>query len=75
MSRVIDPGFLVTVTHRSSFPRDYKTRFTTMKEMSWDEFEAMLIARGWPPEDARRERMAQEYGPLGDCDGDADPWA
>ncbi len=38
--------------------------------MTWDEFEKMLIENGWAPEDARRERQAQEYGVLGDCDGD-----
>jgi hypothetical protein len=38
--------------------------------MSWDEFEEMLIKNGWTPEDAKREREAQEHGDLGDCDGD-----
>jgi len=38
--------------------------------MSWDEFEAYLISVGWSSEDARREREAQEFGELGDCDGD-----
>ena len=39
-------------------------------DMSWDEFEQMLIQHGWTPEDAARERNAQEFGDLGDCDGD-----
>lgn len=45
------------------------------KDMSWDDFENMLIENGWEPEDAKKERQAQERGDLGDCDGDADPWA
>ena len=40
------------------------------KDMSWDEFECRLIEAGWSPEDAKREREAQEHGWLGDCDGD-----
>lgn len=44
-----------------------------MSEMTWDEFEAMLVSRGWTPEDAKRERQQQESGSLGDCDGDLTP--
>lgn len=42
-------------------------------DMSWDEFEQMLIENGWSPEEARKERQAQEHGALGDCDGDLEP--
>jgi len=42
------------------------------KEMTWDQFEQRLIEAGWKPEDAKREREAQEHGDLGDCDGDLD---
>jgi len=42
-------------------------------DLSWDEFEARLIKAGWPPEEARSERLAQEHGDLGDCDGDLEP--
>jgi cytochrome oxidase assembly protein ShyY1 len=38
--------------------------------VSWDDFEKMLIERGWSPEEAHAERMLQEHGWLGDCDGD-----
>lgn len=38
--------------------------------MTWDEFEQMLIDRGWSKEDAHAERVANETGDLGDCDGD-----
>lgn len=38
--------------------------------MTWDEFEQMLIDRGWTPEAAKTERQEQEHGDLGDCDGD-----
>lgn len=40
------------------------------ENLSWDEFEQRLIAAGWTPEDAARERAAQEFGAIGDCDGD-----
>ncbi len=40
------------------------------KDMSWDEFERMLVARGWSKEDAAAERQEQEHGVMGDCDGD-----
>jgi len=40
------------------------------KELTWDEFELMLIQAGWKPEDAKRERQEQEHGDMGDCDGD-----
>lgn len=30
------------------------------REMSWEEFEQILVARGWPPEDAHRERLLHE---------------
>lgn len=42
------------------------------KELTWDEFEKRLIAAGWKPADAHRERLEQEFGYLGDCDGDMD---
>ena len=45
------------------------------KDMTWDEFELMLIQAGWLPEAAKVEREANEQGDLGDCDGDLDPWA
>ena len=38
--------------------------------MEWDDFEQMLIDRGWSAEEAKAEREAQEHGGLGDCDGD-----
>lgn len=38
--------------------------------MTWDEFELMLIERGWNPDDAHKERLANEFGATGDCDGD-----
>lgn len=38
--------------------------------MSWDEFEQMLIENGWKPDDAKREREAQERGWSGDPDGE-----
>jgi hypothetical protein len=41
--------------------------------MSWDEFEQHLVSVGWAPEEAKREREAQEHGDLGDCDGDLEP--
>ena len=41
-------------------------------DMTWDQFEGMLIERGWSPDEAKREREAQENGALGDCDGDMD---
>lgn len=41
-------------------------------EMTWDQFEAHLIAVGWTPEEAKKEREANEKGELGDCDGDLD---
>lgn len=41
--------------------------------MTWGEFEQMLIDNGWTPEDAHAERLAQEEGDLGDCDGDLGP--
>jgi hypothetical protein len=40
------------------------------KDLTWDEFEARLIAAGWTPEAAHKERMEQEFGEAGDCDGD-----
>lgn len=40
------------------------------RDIEWDDFEKMLIAKGWPPEEAKKEREAQETGSLGDCDGD-----
>ncbi len=33
-----------------------------MRDMSWDEFEQMLIDAGWSAEDAKREREANEHG-------------
>ena len=42
-------------------------------EITWDEFEAKLIKAGWTPEDAKLERYRQQYGDLGDCDGDLEP--
>jgi len=41
--------------------------------VTWDEFERRLIDAGWPPEEAKAEREAQEHGWLGDCDGDLEP--
>ncbi len=43
------------------------------RDLSWDEFEQMLINHGWEPLDAKRERYEQEHGELGDCDGDLGP--
>jgi len=40
------------------------------KDMSCDEFEQRLIEAGWTPEDAKKEREANEKGSIGDCDGD-----
>jgi len=40
------------------------------KEMTWDEFEQMLVNQGWAPEDAKKERESQKHGDLGNCDGD-----
>lgn len=42
-------------------------------DISWDEFERVLIERGWSAEEAQKEREAQEHGELGDCDGDLEP--
>lgn len=42
--------------------------------MTWDEFEERLILAGWKPEDAHRERLEQEFGAAGDCDGDMEIW-
>ena len=42
-------------------------------DLSWDEFEVRLIEAGWSPEEAKREREANEHGDLGDCDGDLEP--
>jgi hypothetical protein len=39
-------------------------------DMTWDEFEQRLIEAGWSPEEAHKERLANEFGELGDCDGD-----
>lgn len=30
------------------------------REMSWEEFEQILVERGWSPEDAHRERLVHE---------------
>jgi hypothetical protein len=43
-----------------------------MADMTWDEFEQHLISVGWAKEDAHKEREAQEFGTVGDCDGDFD---
>jgi hypothetical protein len=43
-----------------------------MKEISWDEFEQLLIKAGWGSHEAKQEREEQEHGSLGDCDGDLD---
>jgi hypothetical protein len=42
-------------------------------DISWDEFEARLIQAGWSPDAAHRERLANEFGDTGDCDGDLGP--
>lgn len=42
-------------------------------EMTWDEFELMLVRNGWDPKEAELERKRQEHGDLGDCDGDLEP--
>ena len=39
-------------------------------DLSWDEFEQRLVTAGWPPDEAKRERLANEFGDVGDCDGD-----
>jgi hypothetical protein len=41
-----------------------------LKAMAWDEFEVYLISVGWTAEEAHEERLRQETGDLGDCDGD-----
>jgi hypothetical protein len=43
------------------------------REITWNEFEEMLIERGWTEAAAKAEREAQEHGALGDCDGDLEP--
>lgn len=40
------------------------------RDMSWDDFEKRLIESGWTKKAARAERLAQEFGEAGDCDGD-----
>jgi hypothetical protein len=41
-----------------------------MGDLTWDEFEQHLIDVGWSKEDAHAERLANEFGDTGDCDGD-----
>jgi hypothetical protein len=45
----------------------------TSKDLTWDEFEQRLIEAGWAPDEAHEERLRQELGDEGDCDGDLEP--
>ncbi len=53
--------------------KEYLDANPTTANLSWDEFERHLIVAGWNADEARRERLAQEHGDLGDCDGDLEP--